>query len=433
MVKILLRTATALITLILVSAPARAYRGEGRPVLGVAVYGNYRLDRGLIVREFGIAAGDTCTWDGVSEGIERVKRLSGVRFATHKLNFDSESGGVFILIMITEEKRTWTLYPMINRNFTDKIAFGAAFNETSLRGRNEQLYLSAMVHGALILRGKWMKPRAFGIDRLSAGILAGYRGYRWPYPSFEQIIVDDGISWFEGYLTFVLKLAEGLSFFIDPGIEVIGAGDPMLEGQGESGVPDAPSGTLSAVNTGLRFSRLDRVFYPESGAQIGASVKSWGLLQEDPAFMATRMLVDGSVFLDLGRPLLSVYARSAINEAGIPVYLYEHLGGASTIRGHEFGVLYGENSALIRTDLRVPLNFRELSELGNPMILVDMSVFVDTGAAWDGGETLTSELFYSGAGLAMSFIVKEGWLLKFGYAWPMDPKGRWFFDIGTMF
>ncbi len=81
----------------------------------------------------------------------------------------------------------------------------------------------------------------------------------------------------------------------------------------------------------------------------------------------------------------------------------------------------------------MPLNFSELSELGNPMILVDMSVFVDTGAAWDNDETLTSELFYSGSGLAMSFIKKEGWLMKFGYAWPMDPKERWFFDIGTMF
>ena len=67
------------------------------------------------------------------------------------------------------------------------------------------------------------------------------------------------------------------------------------------------------------------------------------------------------------------------------------------------------------------------------MILVDMSVFVYTGSAWVPDETLQFVLVHIGAGLAMSFIVKEGWLLKFGYAWPMDPKGRWFFDIGTMF
>ena len=433
MKKTLLKTATALIALILLTAPAGAYRGEGQTVLGVAVYGNYGLDRDLVVGEFGLAAGDTCTWDGVREGLVRVKQLSGVRYASHKLNFDSEGRGVFILLIITEEERTWTLSPRINRNFTDKIAFGAAFTETNLRGRNEQLHLSAMVHGALILRARWMKPRAFGTERLSAGILAGYRGYRWPYPSFQQLIVDDRIKWFEGYLTFNYRLAEGFSYFLDPGLEIIQAGDPMLEHQGEGGVPDAPSGTLFTVNTGLNFSRLDRIFYPESGVQIGVSLKSWGLLQNDPAFTNTRLFADGTVFLDLGRPLLSINARSAINRAGIPAYLYEHLGGTSTIRGYEFGIFYGENSALVRTDLRVPLNFRELSELGNPMILVDMSVFVDTGAAWDNDEDLTSELFYSGAGLAMSFIVKEGWLLKFGYAWPMDPKGRWFFDIGTMF
>jgi outer membrane protein assembly factor BamA len=427
------RTAAALAALILFSSPAGAYRGEGQPILGVAVYGNYGIGRDLVVSEFGLAAGDTCTQAAVLEGLERVKKLSGVRYASHKLNFDSEGRGVFILLIITEEERTWTIYPRINRNFADKIAFGAAFSETNLRGKNEQLYLSAMVHGALILQAKWMKPRAFGAERLSAGILAGFRGYHWPYPSFQQIMVDDRIKWFEGCLSFNYRLADGFSLFLDPGLDVISAGDPMLKDQGEGGVPDAPSGTLFTVSTGLNFSRLDRIFYPESGVQIGATVKSWGLLQGDPAFTNTRLFADGTVFLDLGRPLLSVNARGAVNEAGIPAYLYEHLGGTSTIRGYEFGIFYGENSALIRTDLRVPLNFRELSELGNPMILVDMSVFIDTGAAWDNGETLTTELFYSGAGLAMSFIIKEGWLIKFGYAWPMDPKGRWFFDIGTMF
>jgi outer membrane protein assembly factor BamA len=427
--------------LILVSAaviaaaaqPALAYRGEGQPVLGVAVYGNYNLDRDLVVREFGLEDGDTLTQAAVDEGIARVKGLSGVRYCTYKLNVDSEGRGVFILLMITEEERTWTIYPRINRNFTDKIAFGAAFRETNLRGKNEELYLSAMVHGALMLRARWMKPAAFGVRRLSAGLDAGYRGYAWPYPSFSDIIVDDRIDWFEGYVTFNYELIDGLKIFLDPGLEWIKTGDPMMLGQGEDGIPDAPSGTIFAVNAGIDFSRVDRIFYPESGLQISAAVKSWGLFQSEPAFSATRFILDGTAFLDLWHPLLSVYARGVLNDEGIPVYLYEHLGGVRTIRGHEFGVFYGENSALVRTDLRIPLNFRELSELGNPMILVDMSVFVDTGAAWDGGEDLTTDLFYSGAGLAMSFIIKKGWLLKFGHAWPMDPKGRWFFDIGTMF
>ncbi len=432
MKNMMLRITTALAALILLANPAEAYRGEGQPVLGIAVYGNYDIDRDLVVNAFRIAVGDTFTRDAVSEGLARVKNLSGVRYVSHKLNVDSGGRGVFILLII-EEERTWTIYPRINRNFADKIAFGAAFSETNLRGKNEQLYLSAMVHGALILQARWMKPRAFGVERLSAGIKAGYRGYHWPYPSFQHIMVDDRIKWFEGYLSFKFRLADGFSLFLDPGLDVIQTGDPMLADQGEGDVPGAPGGPLLTVSTGLNFSRLDRIFYPGSGVQISATVKNWGQLQNDPAFTNTRLFIDGTGFLDLGRPLLSVNARSAINRAGIPAYLYEHLGGTSTIRGYEFGIFYGENSALIRTDLRVPLNFSELSELGNPMILVDMSVFVDTGATWDNDETLTSELFQSGAGLAMSFIIKEGWLIKFGHAWPMDPKGRWFFDIGTMF
>jgi outer membrane protein insertion porin family len=228
-------------------------------------------------------------------------------------------------------------------------------------------------------------------------------------------------------------LAEGLSAFFDPGVDIIGAGDPMLAGQGEDGVPDAPSGTLATLTAGFNLSLLDRLFYPESGVQAGITVKSWGHLQGSPPFRNTRILADGTVFIDLRRPLLSVHVRGVLNERGVPAYLYEHLGGTSTIRGYEFGIFSGENSALVRSDLRIPLNFRDLSELGNPIILVDLSVFADTGAAWNGDENLTADLFNSGAGLAMSFIIKEGWLIKFGHAWPMEKKGRWFFDIGTMF
>jgi len=413
-------------------APALAYRGEGLPVLGIAVYGNYHIDRGLIVEEFGLAEGDTCTLEAVNEGMERVKALSGVRFCSHKLNFDSEGRGVYIILVVTEE-RSWTVFPLIRRNFTDRIAFGAGYRETNFRGKNEELYLSAMVNGALILRAEWMKPRAFGISGLSAGLGAGYRSYRWPYPSFGDLLVDDRIRWFSGFVSLRYRIVDGLDVFLDPGIETIRAGDPMLEHQGENGVPDAPSGSLFAVRTGAELSLLDRTFYPRSGVRAQVSVKSWGALQSDPPFRTTRLSADGAVFAGLGRPILSVYARGVLNEAGIPAYLYEHLGGTSTIRGYEFGIFHGENSVLIRTDLRVPLNFRELSELGNPMILVDMSVFVDTGAVWDDGGKLGTDLFYSGAGLAMSFILKEGWLLKFGHAWPMDPKGRWFFDIGIMY
>ncbi len=259
-----------------------------RPILGIAVYGNYGIDRGLVVSEFGLAVGDTCTHDAVQEGISRVKKLSGVRYASHKLNFDSEGRGVFILLMITEEERTWSIYPRINRNFADKIAFGAAFNETNLRGKNEQLYLSAMVHGALILQAKWMKPRVFGIERLSAGILAGYRGYHWPYPSFEQFMVDDRIKWFEGSLAFKFRIADGFTLFLDPGLDVISAGDPMLEGQGEGGVPGAPSGTLFTIRHRVEFlsARQDllprvRCPYRGGGKELGAPAERPGVFNHE--------------------------------------------------------------------------------------------------------------------------------------------------------
>jgi len=417
-----------------VALPARAIEEsyEGRAVLGVSVYGNYHLDRGFVVRTFGLGAGDRYTRRAVDAGLRRVEALHGVRHVTHNVVTDTRADGVYLLLVITEEP-TWSVSPLVSRNFADRIAFGAAFTERNLRGVNERLYVSAMVNGAAVVRANWSKPSFAALPRIGMEISAAYRWYEWPYPSFAPLIVDDRIGWFEGAVGVRLNPSDHLSVHFAPGIEDIRAGEPMLEGQGTGGVPDAPSGLLATFDAGFDLIRLDRSFYPRSGFHVGAAVRSWGAVQKDPPFEMTRATARMTAFVPLGRMVLTAHARGALSDGDVPAYLYEHLGGVATIRGHEFGIFYGEDSFLLRGDLRIPLNHTDLSDLGNPMILVSLDLFADSGAAWNTGESLDMERMHSGFGLGLDFIPKEGWLLKFGYAWPMDPDGRWFFDIGTRY
>ena len=425
---------TMLLAALLLAAgrPAEA-AAEGRSILGVSVYGDYRIDRALLLRTFGLGAGDTYTRAGVAAALGRVERLEGVRHATHRVVRDSGTEGVHLLLIISEEP-TRSVVPVIRRNFADRIAVGLTLRETNLRGLSEHLYASGLFGGATILRAGWIKPTLTAAPPLGLEIRAGYSRYRWPYPSFSDEILDDRLERFEAGVTARLRLGAGFSLFVTPGLEIFAAGDPMLEAPG-GGAPaaQAPSGTLPTLEAGIDLARIDRLFYPRSGVLLKAALKSWGIARSEAPFELTRLTARGTAFVDLRRALFSLHADGVFSRGEVPVYLYEHLGGVATIRGHEFGAFYGHSSLLLRGDLRIPINFSDLPDLGNPIILVALDLFADTGAAWNDAGLPAADLFHSGLGLGLSFIPHQNWLLRFGHAWPMDPEGRWFFDIGTMF
>ena len=141
----------------------------------------------------------------------------------------------------------------------------------------------------------------------------------------------------------------------------------------------------------------------------------------------------GLFFLKAGRALLSLDSRAMFVHGRTPIILVRHLGGETSIRGYDFGVISGDNRILGRTEIRIPLNFDDLDDLGNPMILVDFNLFLDSGACWRHGESLDADLFHSGFGFGLNFIPDEGRLIKIGYAWRLETSGAFYFDVGTMF
>jgi outer membrane translocation and assembly module TamA len=141
----------------------------------------------------------------------------------------------------------------------------------------------------------------------------------------------------------------------------------------------------------------------------------------------------GTLCIELGRALLSFDSWGTFVRGRAPITLIQHLGGEESIRGYDFGVLSGSNRLVGRTEVRLPLNFDDLNDLGNPMILVDFHLFLDSGACWSRPERLDAESFHSGFGCGMNFIPVENRLLKVGYAWRRETSGRWYFDVGTMF
>jgi outer membrane protein assembly factor BamA len=420
---------------IAVIAPLCAATGGGvpaGPILSISVFGNDRTRNAIIVHKLGLRPGDPFSEEAVERGLREIETLSGIESARYRTIRNEGEEGVRLLVVVTEAD-TRSIIPLIQRSLTNDLAFGLAFRETNLLGRDQALCASALFRGATVLEGSWRAPALFGTPLLGTGVSFRYRRYRYPYPDWERSLVDAGISWLEAAASLCVHPVPFVSLSISPGFDRIGLADSMLAGQGESGVPPAPSGTFSTLETAIAIDLLDREFYPRNGGRFEAARKDWGLLQDEAEMKNVLYRFHGTLCLDFGRALLSFDSWGTFVRGRTPITLIQHAGGEESIRGYDFGVLSGSNRLVGRTEVRLPLNFDDLNDLGNPMILVDFHLFLDSGACWSEPQRLESESFHSGFGCGMNFIPVENRLLKVGYAWRRETSGRWYFDVGTMF
>jgi outer membrane protein assembly factor BamA len=111
-----------------------------------------------------------------------------------------------------------------------------------------------------------------------------------------------------------------------------------------------------------------------------------------------------------------------------------YMGGAQTLRGHDYGSLVGSRAALASAEFRFP--FLEYMALGWPLPLqlynVRGALFVDAASAWDGSLLRTSRAFgerLTNRGPQVSYGVGSrvnlgNFVLKFDWAWMYDPDVR---------
>ena len=414
------------------AAPAVCETPDAEKILSISVFGSERVRKELILMKLGLQPGDVFSDARINNGLQRVRTLSGIQEAqSRSVRNDGEKG--VCLLIIVDETDTRSIKPLVQRTFANKIAFGAAVDEKNFRGWNEQLHASALFYGATILTGSWHKPYALGKPFLDIGAHAQYRFYNYPFPDFKAFLVDDDVSWIEAAASLCFHPAEYLTLSLSPGVDRIDLADSMLAGQGRSDVRPAPSGTFSTFEAGIEIDMLDTDFYPRNGLRITAARRDWGIFQSDAAMKNFLYRFHGLFFLKIGRALLSFDSRGTFVHGRVPITLVQHLGGEETIRGYDFGVLSGDNCLLGRTEVRIPLNFDDLDDLGNPMVLVDFNIFLDSGTCWSGTESLDADRFHSGFGCGLNFIPIENRLIKVGYAWRRETSGMWYFDIGTMF
>lgn len=113
---------------------------------------------------------------------------------------------------------------------------------------------------------------------------------------------------------------------------------------------------------------------------------------------ATRVRTDLRGYLGLiGQSVLAVRALHVMSDTPLPAFERALIGGASTVRGSDFGYASGDNMAVGSLEVRLPLNSPlNVGRLG-------MSVFADVGAAYDRGTALADADYRWGYGAGVFF------------------------------
>lgn len=405
---------------------------EGKTIEKISIIGNRHTDEALIYWAFGIKDGDPASRDRIERGIRRLERFSGIERVELR-TFGGERDGMVRIFLIISEAETRHIRPQVGRNPANEWAVGMRFTDTNLFGRDEKLYASVLLRGSTILEGSWMKPFFLEYPRAGIGFSAGFKDYSYPFPDYRGLLVDGDLRRFQTALLLRFNISDRIWCSLSPGMDWIDMADTVLTGQGTGGVPEAPSGTFSTLEIGVTFDNLDRPFYPGSGMRIAASRKDWGLLRGDAEIKNFRYRLAGTFAFRLGRLFLLARGRGVMAQGRVPLLLLQHLGGEGTIRGYEFGRFSGENSMFGSAEVRIPINFRDIGEPGNPMTLADFHIFVDGGACWSDDDELDGEKLNSGFGCGVNLIPPGGALVTIDYAWHLESSGIWVFNVGMRF
>ncbi len=403
--------------------------GAVQTVTRIGVIGGHDVDRRLILTRLGVSTGDPFDADECERGIERITKLAGVESAVLRIMADLEGGGVQLVIVISDAD-TRIMRPALSRYLTNDWSFGFRFEESNFRGMDEKLKSLLLLGGVTVAKASWVKPFFIENPLFGVGISAAYEQYDYPYPDYAARLLDERIKRFRAAGMIRLNITDFAHLSVSPGIDYIETADTISY---DERVPHSPTGTFTTLEVALSADLRDRDFYPSGGFLLEGGRKDWGVLESDSEMKNFLYWTEGTGYLRIWQFIGVLHSKAVLTKGDVPLVLRRHLGGEGSIRGYDFGVLSGGNSLLATAEARLPLNFTDPYTPGNPLILFDFHLFVDSGACWNGSESPDTDLFHSGFGCGVNMMPGYRGLISVEYAWQLETKGMWHVNAGFYF
>jgi hemolysin activation/secretion protein len=171
---------------------------------------------------------------------------------------------------------------------------------------------------------------------------------------------------------------------------------------------------LLSGGAGISVDTRINTAFPRNAVYAAAS---WEALSPSTGSVINRYTLDGQAYVGfIGSSVLALQARTVTADRPLPVYERALVGGFGSLRGFSAGAFTGDNAATASLELRIP--FHSPLRLGQ----TGLTIFGDTGAAYDHGTKLADAPFEYGAG--------AGWYLRVPL-FQLEVDVAYGFDSGT--
>jgi len=362
----------------------------------VRIHGNHTTPDADVLRLAGLMLGQPVTDEAIAQAVRRLRDSGRFEDVEVRKRYRSltDASEVTLVVLVREHpvpddpldptpaavrpfKRLWAsgmFLPVLQYADGYGFTYGARVSFVHLFGRDGRLSVPATWGGTKRVAAELDKRIRRGpIDRLEGGV--GYSRRENPHYDTDE---DRGEAWGSASG----RVAAGLRAGVRGSIANVTFGS--LEERASS------YGAEVTLDT-----RHDPVF-PRNAVYARAS---WDALEHSVSPSANLYRAEARGYVGLFRQLVfSARWQYEGSDGILPTYERRLLGGAGNLRGYEAGSFSGDRLTAGSAELRLPLN--------SPLKFAraGISLFVDTGKAWDYGTRFEDAPWRTGGGIGFFFL-----------------------------
>lgn len=391
----------------------------------IRIYGNKKIKSYIIRRAIPLKTGEPFTSTGLDQSREKLRALPGIDYSEIRVAHSPDYLTLNLSVIITEKSaRSGTL--LIERGYQNKMSFGVTAEERNFRGRSERVHASVLLRGNRVIEAGWANPWLGG-TRVGLALDGHFKSYRYVYDDVAPPLRGAQVKRWGGLIELSRTLGgTGLTMAGTLGYEDVSGAVAGL-------TVDADGDRHVSVGARLTHDNRDEPVFPWSGARVSAGIRRVAV--GDDAAALTEGSVHASAFHSVASRLVLALSAGYTGRDGanIPAYRREHLGGARTLRGYDYGSFNGVSAVVGTVECRMPLNFSPSRSVGDVLAGISTHVFVDAATAWESGESLSADRLRGTFGLGVALLSTDLPGIRLDYGWHPESSGRLEVDVGMKF
>lgn len=410
-----------------VAAWPRPAAGDDKDFLtgDVRVYGNRNVRTHIIRREVPFSPGDRFDESLLQEARRRINRLPGVDYSEVGVFVNPQDSSLTLSIVVTE-KSAVEGKARFDRGRQNKMGYGLTMTHYNFRGRSERLWTTFLLRGGQSYEVGWENPWVGSPQRIGVGVRGFFEDYDYVYADAGPDFADAGIQRFGGEASVFWTRGGPSRVFVAGGFE-------SVKGDVDGLTFDPDRDNYFSVSAGAILDARDGSRFPWLGAYLETVGKQIAPGDDELSGFEGTVDVRGYVPL-LGRAVLAAHSRLIYRDGDvIPLYRREHLGGGRTLRGYDYGSFHGSNALIGGVELRLPGNFSRRDPMEDLLMGVELHFFADTGAAWERGDDVDSDLFFNGYGVGLTLLNRNFAPIRLDWGWREGSKANFEVDVGLKF